>query len=112
MRPVDYDIKFNENGLIPAIAQDFETKEVLMLAYMNREAFEKTLETMTAHYYSRSRRCLWLKGETSGHFQYVRSVSLDCDRDCVLLLVEQKGVACHTGSRSCFFNNVKNTAEG
>lgn len=102
-----YKIKFDRDGLVPAIAQDANSGEVLMLAYMNGEAFEKTVDTMVAHYYSRSRKSLWKKGETSGNYQYVKAIKLDCDFDTVLLLVEQKGVACHTGSYSCFFNNVE-----
>ena len=91
-------------GLVPAIVQDEKTGEVLMLAYMNRESWIKTLETGKAHFWSRSRNCLWLKGETSGHVQLVREVRLDCDRDTVLLKVEQLGgAACHTGHRSCFY---------
>ena len=99
-------VKFDANGLICAIAQDYETGEVLMQAYMNAEALEKTLETGYAHYYSRSRKALWKKGETSGHTQKVISAAFDCDRDCLLMQVEQKGVACHTGARSCFFDRV------
>jgi len=91
-------------GLAPVLVQDHETGEVLMLAYMNREAWLKTLETGKAHYWSRSRQSLWLKGETSGHFQLVREVWLDCDEDAILLKVEQAGgAACHTGNRSCFY---------
>lgn len=90
-------------GLIAAVAQDAATGEVLMLAWMNREAWEKTLETGEAHYYSRSRRALWRKGERSGNVQKVRAVRLDCDSDAALLLVEQAGgAACHEGYRSCF----------
>ncbi len=99
-------VKFDANGLICAIAQDYETGEVLMQAYMNAEALEKTLETGYAHYYSRSRQKLWKKGETSGHTQKVVAAAFDCDRDCLLLQVEQKGAACHTGNRSCFFDQV------
>lgn len=99
-------VKFDANGLICAIAQDYETGEVLMQAYMNTEALEKTLETGYAHYYSRSRQKLWKKGETSGHTQKVVAAAFDCDRDCLLLQVEQKGAACHTGNRSCFFDQV------
>jgi len=91
-------------GLIPAIAQDAATLEVLMLAYMNKDAWEKTLATGEAHYWSRSRNTLWHKGATSGHVQKVKAVRLDCDLDTVLLLVEQAGgAACHEGHRSCFF---------
>ena len=96
-------IKFDEKGLICAIAQDYESGEVLMQAYMNQEAFDKTLETGYAHYYSRSRQKLWKKGESSGHLQKVKTISIDCDGDCVLMRVEQIGVACHTGNYSCFF---------
>lgn len=96
-----------QGGLVPTIAQEADTGEVLMLAYMNEEAFEKTLSTGEAHYWSRSRKTLWRKGGTSGHVQKVRSVRLDCDRDTVLLLVEQLGgAACHEGYRSCFFREV------
>jgi phosphoribosyl-AMP cyclohydrolase len=96
-------------GLVPAIAQDHRSGEVLMQAYMNKEAWEKTLETGIAHYWSRSRRQLWKKGETSGNVQEVKEVRVDCDRDCVLLKVHQVGeAACHTGHRSCFFNLVRN----
>ncbi len=90
-------------GLVPAIAQDFETGEVLMMAYMNRESFELTISTGIAHYWSRSRNALWKKGETSGNVQEVRELRVDCDGDCVLLRVRQIGdAACHTGYRSCF----------
>ncbi len=101
------EIKFDEKGLVPAIAQEARTGVVLMQAYMNQEAFDKTLETGYAHYYSRSRSKLWKKGETSGNLQKVMRVKLDCDGDCVLLEVEQTGVACHTGSPSCFFNTIR-----
>jgi phosphoribosyl-AMP cyclohydrolase len=91
-------------GLVPALVQDQDTGEVLMMAYMNREARLKTLETRKAHFWSRSRQSLWLKGETSGHVQLVSEIRLDCDEDCVLLKVKQLGdAACHTGYRSCFF---------
>ena len=105
------DIKFDERGLICAIAQDAESGDVLMQAYMNEEALQKTLETGYAHYWSRSRKCLWKKGETSGHVQKVKGITFDCDKDCVLLSIEQVGAACHTGSRSCFFN-VEKAEEG
>jgi phosphoribosyl-AMP cyclohydrolase len=94
------------DALIPAIAQDYATGEVLMLAYMNDEALAKTKETGKAHYYSRSRKKLWLKGETSGNFQLVKDIRIDCDCDAILLLVEQKGGACHIGYRSCFYRTV------
>lgn len=99
--------KFDEKGLICAIAQDVKTGEVLMQAYMNEEALEKTLETGYAHYYSRSRKCLWKKGETSGHLQKVCRMYYDCDADCVLMQVDQTGAACHTGNRSCFYRELK-----
>ncbi len=95
-------------GLLPAIAQDCDSGEVLMLAYMNEDAWCKTLETGEAHYWSRSRKELWHKGGTSGNVQKVRSVRLDCDNDTILLLIEQiGGAACHTGKRSCFFRELK-----
>ncbi|HOV70166.1 MAG TPA: bifunctional phosphoribosyl-AMP cyclohydrolase/phosphoribosyl-ATP diphosphatase HisIE [Clostridia bacterium] len=99
-------IKFNDQGLVPCIAQDYSTGQVLMLAWMNKQALEKTLETGKAYYFSRSRQALWQKGETSGHFQSVISVKYDCDCDTVLLQVEQAGNACHTGEYSCFFNTL------
>lgn len=95
-------------GLVPAIAQDYRTGEILMLAFMNQDAWEATLATGRATYYSRSRKELWEKGKTSGHSQLVKEVRIDCDNDTVLLKVEQVGdVACHTGHRSCFFKRVK-----
>ncbi len=100
-------IKFNKEGLIPVIIQDKETKQVLMLAYMNRESLEKTLEEGRTCFYSRSRRELWFKGSTSGNTQLVKKIVLDCDNDTLLVLVEQKGVACHTGNYSCFFKEIK-----
>lgn len=103
-----YDLKFNSDGLIPVITTDAVTNEVLMQAYMNEEAFEKTLETGEAYYYSRSRKKLWHKGEESGHYQKVKAVFADCDGDSLLLKVEQiGGVACHTGKRSCFHNEIE-----
>ncbi|MEQ2561858.1 bifunctional phosphoribosyl-AMP cyclohydrolase/phosphoribosyl-ATP diphosphatase HisIE [Ventrimonas sp. CLA-AP-H27] len=98
--------KTNSDGLVPVIVQDFKTFEVLMLAYMNEQAFADTLRTGKMHYYSRSRQSQWLKGETSGHFQYVKSLHLDCDNDTILAKVHQIGAACHTGSRSCFFQTL------
>lgn len=100
------DIKKNEDGLVPVIAQDYRTGEVLMLAYMNEEAYYETIETRQMMYYSRSRKEQWVKGRTSGHFQYLRSMYLDCDHDTILAKVQQIGAACHTGSYSCFFNQV------
>lgn len=99
-------LKFNEQGLIPAIVQDAETGEVLMMAWMNREALQRTIETGKATYWSRSRQKFWVKGETSGHFQEVQGVYVDCDADTVLLKVRQVGAACHEGYRSCFFRQV------
>jgi len=96
-------LKFDDKGLVTAIAQDWKTGEVLMVAFMNDEAVRKTLETGTMHYWSRSRQELWLKGETSGHTQQVRSVAVDCDADAILFKIEQAGGACHEGYRSCFF---------
>jgi phosphoribosyl-ATP pyrophosphohydrolase/phosphoribosyl-AMP cyclohydrolase len=99
-------LKFDSRGLIPAIVQDERTGQVLMLAYMNRESLEKTVETGTTWFYSRSRRRLWNKGETSGNFQRVKSIAFDCDGDTLLVVVEQEGVACHTGKPSCFFTDI------
>jgi len=96
-----------KDGLISAIVQDAETGEVLMTAFMNEEAFRKTVETGQAHYYSRSRDALWLKGESSGNIQKVRDILVDCDEDAVLLKVEQKGGACHMGYRSCFYRKLE-----
>jgi phosphoribosyl-AMP cyclohydrolase len=95
------------NLLIPAVVQDSTSKEVLMLAYMNSESLQLTLSTGKATYWSRSRNELWIKGETSGHFQQVQSISLDCDGDALLLEVIQSGVACHTGERTCFHNPLE-----
>jgi len=105
---INIDFK-KSGGLIPAIAQDFATGEILMLAYMNQEAFEATLVSGKATYYSRSRQKLWVKGETSGHVQQVKEIRIDCDDDTVLLKVEQLGgAACHTGHRSCFHKKIEN----
>lgn len=100
------DFKLNNDGMVPVIVQDYENNEVLMLAYMNKEAYETTLRTGKMTYYSRSRNELWIKGLTSGHFQYVKSLYADCDMDTILAKVYQVGAACHTGSRSCFFNEI------
>ena len=99
-------IKFDEKGLVPAIIQDYYTKEVLTLAYMNRESLEITLRDKKTCFYSRSRQELWLKGETSGNYQNVVSVKYDCDSDSLLVEVKKEGPACHTGSESCFFNSL------
>lgn len=99
-------LTFNKEGLIPVITQDAVTLQVLMLAYMNEEAYQKTLETKKATYFSRSRQSLWVKGETSGNTQEVVSLSYDCDQDALLLKVHQKGVACHTGQTSCFHHDI------
>ena len=104
-------VKFDDKGFICAIAQDIESGEVLMQAYMNAEALELTRQTGYAHYYSRSRKKLWKKGEESGHLQKVVSMSFDCDRDCVLLKIRQTGAACHTGSYSCFFDFLQGDKE-
>ncbi len=98
--------KFNEGGLIPAIIQDFETKEVLMLAYMDEEALRRTRESGRTWFWSRSRQEYWCKGETSGHKQLVKEIRYDCDADTLLILVEQIGAACHTGNRSCFYQTL------
>ncbi|QEK11916.1 bifunctional phosphoribosyl-AMP cyclohydrolase/phosphoribosyl-ATP diphosphatase HisIE [Crassaminicella thermophila] len=103
---LNIDIKFDEKGLVPAIIQDIKTKKVLMLAYMNQEAFQKTLETKKTWFYSRSRKKLWNKGETSGNYQIVKKISYDCDKDTLLIEVVPLGNACHTGEESCFFNNI------
>jgi phosphoribosyl-AMP cyclohydrolase len=96
-------LKFNKEGLIPAIVQDYNTGQVLMLAYMNKEAFARTLKTKKCVFFSRSRRKLWIKGETSGHIQIVKEILVDCDEDAILIKVKQKGGACHTGFYSCFY---------
>jgi len=100
-------IDWRKTPLIPVVVQDADTKEVLMLAYMNEEAFNLSRETGYAHYYSRSRKRLWKKGETSGHTQEIVQMLLDCDADTLLLIVHQKGVACHTGRKSCFFTDIR-----
>jgi phosphoribosyl-AMP cyclohydrolase / phosphoribosyl-ATP pyrophosphohydrolase len=100
------DLKVNEKGLIPVIVQEAVTGKVLMLAYMNEETMNKSLETGLAHYYSRSRETLWLKGETSGNFQEIVEMKIDCDEDTLLMKVKQKGVACHTGRLSCFYRII------
>lgn len=105
------DVRWNELDLVPAIAQDATTQRVLTLAWMNREALECTYATREAHYWSRSRAKLWRKGESSGHVQRVREIRLDCDRDAILLIVEQEGgISCHTGHERCFFQRLENGA--
>lgn len=107
------ELKFDDNGLIAAIAQDYQTGEILMLAFMDIEALEKTVDTGKAHYYSRSRGKQWLKGESSGHFQVVHEMYIDCDADAVLMKVEQLGGgACHTGYRSCFYRTLDGDVVG
>ncbi len=101
------EINWDSNGLAPAIVQDEKTRQVLMLAYMNAEALEKTRETGLAHFWSRSRKQLWKKGETSGNIQRVRSIKYDCDGDAILLLVDPAGPACHTGEVSCFYRALQ-----
>lgn len=104
---IDVEKYFKKSDLIPAIVQEAETNEVLMLAYMNRESMKKTLETGYTWFWSRSRRELWNKGATSGHMQKIISIHGDCDDDTLLIKVIQTGAACHTGSHSCFFNEIK-----
>ena len=100
-------ITFNADGLVPVIAQQHDSKDVLMMAWMNREALEETLRTGQMCYFSRSRGKLWRKGESSGQYQYLKEMIIDCDGDTLLAFVDQKGVACHTGRANCFFNSVK-----
>lgn len=101
------DLKYDKNGLIPAIIQDAETKDVLMMAYMNEQSLGQTIASGITHFWSRSRNKIWKKGETSGHIQEVKSIFYDCDRDTLLIKVTQKGPgACHTGHRSCFFTDI------
>ena len=103
------EFKLNSDGLIPVIVQNYKTGEVLMLAYMNEEAFDHTIKTGKMTYYSRSRKEQWVKGETSGHYQYVKSLTIDCDRDTLLAKVDQVGAACHTGNQTCFFQPLVGT---
>ena len=108
MKAIDK-IQFNENGLIPVITQDFSSNEILMMAWMNKEALALSVQTKKAVYFSRSRKKLWFKGEESGHSQDIVEIFTDCDQDVVLLKVNQKGgIACHTGRASCFFNKLEN----
>ena len=111
---MDFDtstLKFNEAGLIPAIAQDATTGEVLMMAWMNAQAVTQTLETGRVTYWSRSRQSFWIKGDTSGHVQELVELRIDCDRDCLLVKAHQTGAACHTGRRSCFYTLVEDGTE-
>ena len=101
-------LRYNNDGLIPAIAQDADSHDVLMMAWMNQEAVEKTLATGRVTYFSRSRQALWVKGETSGHVQELVDLRYDCDADCILVLIHQTGTACHTNRRSCFYQAVRN----
>jgi len=103
------DLRFDEHGLIPAVVQEAATGELLMVAWMDRTALEATLRTGRSHFWSRSRRALWQKGETSGHVQHVQAVYVDCDADTLLVQVHQDGVACHTGNRTCFFRTLEGT---
>lgn len=104
-------LKYDANGLIPCIAQDHATGEVLMMAWMNGDAVKQTLETGRVTYWSRSRAAFWVKGETSGHVQRLMELRVDCDRDCLLVLVDQTGPACHTNRRSCFYSAVREGGE-
>ena len=100
------EFKLNNDKMLPVVVCDYKTNEVLMVAYMNEEAYNKTIETGKMTYWSRSRDELWIKGDTSGHYQYVKELYADCDKDTLLAKVEQIGAACHTGSYSCFFNKI------
>lgn len=99
-------LKFDEKGLIPAIIQDYKTRDVLMVAYMNKESLRRTIALGKTCFWSRSRKEYWVKGMTSGHFQFVKSIQYDCDMDALLIKVRQVGVACHTGNRSCFYRKL------
>ncbi len=104
-------IKYNEAGLVPAIAQDESTGEVLMMAWMNEQAIQRTIETRRVTYWSRSRKAFWIKGESSGHVQELVDFRIDCDRDCLLVVVRQTGAACHTNRRTCFYTAVRDGKE-
>jgi phosphoribosyl-AMP cyclohydrolase len=104
-------LRYDDKGLMPAIAQDVDSGEVLMMAWMNAEAVRQTLQTNRVTYWSRSRQAFWIKGETSGHVQELVSLRVDCDRDCLLMQVRQTGPACHTGRRTCFYTEVRDGAE-
>lgn len=101
------DLKFDENGLIPAIIQDYKNNQVLMLGYMNKESLRRTLKLGKTCFWSRSRKEYWVKGLTSGHFQFIKSIAYDCDMDALLIKVCQAGQACHTGNRSCFYRKIE-----
>ena len=101
------DITFDEKGLVPAIIQDYENGQVLMLGYMNKETVQRTIESGRVHFWSRSRKKVWVKGETSGHTQDVKEIFVDCDMDAILVKVQQKVAACHTGYRTCFYRKVE-----
>ena len=105
------ELKYNKDGLIPAIIQDYKTNEVLMLGYMNKDSITRMLKEGKTCFYSRSRRCFWLKGEQSGHFQYVKEVYFDCDMDTILVKVDQIGGACHKGYKSCFYRRCNDTMD-
>ncbi|MBM3246237.1 MAG: phosphoribosyl-AMP cyclohydrolase [Candidatus Omnitrophica bacterium] len=100
-------LKFDKQGLVPAIIQDYKSGEVLMLAYMNKESLRRTLKSGKTCFWSRSRKVYWVKGATSGHYQFVKSIAYDCDLDALLIKVRQVGVACHTGNRSCFYRKIR-----
>ncbi len=106
------DCKFDQSGLIPAIVQDYKTGTVLMLAYMNKESLRRTIKSGKTCFWSRSRKEYWVKGMTSGHFQFVKSIDYDCDIDAILIKVRQVGAACHTGNRSCFYRRIELKAKG
>lgn len=99
-------LKFDKDGLIPAVIQDEKDNQVLMVAYMNKPSLQKTLKSGLTYFWSRSRKCYWLKGQTSGHYQIIKRIYLDCDNDTLLIKIKQLGVACHTGERSCFFRRI------
>ncbi len=105
MNPLLENLKFDSNGLIPAIIQDHANGQVLMMAWMNKESLQQTLDTGLCTYWSRSRQKFWVKGETSGHVQHVKNISVDCDQDCLLIQIEQVGAACHDNYRSCFYRD-------
>ena len=104
-------LKYDSNGLIPAVVQDVENGDVLMVGYMNSEAVTRTIETLRVTFWSRSRQKFWIKGETSGNVQHVKSLYVDCDQDCLLIKVEQVGAACHEGYRSCFFRKITDSGD-